>query len=138
MTEKTVYIQGTWDLFHVGHLNILRKSYEISGRLIVGINTDESVKRYKGCLPVIPYDDRVVIMGACIYGQKLIKSELILNANQMKKYGIEICVLGSDWKDKKLEGRQEVLDAGIEIRYLPYTERISTTMIKEHIRGEKD
>ena len=135
MTEKVVYVQGTWDLFHVGHLNIIRRTHGIGKNLIVGVNTDESVRKYKGHLPIIRYADRAMMVGACRYVWMVIKSDLTINAEVLKDYYVDVCVLGTDWKDKELEGVQKAMEAGIEIRYFPRTDGISSTEIKERIRG---
>ena len=135
MTKKrVVYVQGTWDLFHVGHLNILRKARKIATKLIVGVNTDESVQEYKGDYPVIPYQDRVEILKACSLVDEVVMSKMIFNVDNLKKLDVDVIVLGSDWKNRYLEGKEEAQKAGIEIIYFPYTEGISTTEIKAKIR----
>ena len=135
MTKKhVVYVQGTWDLFHIGHLNILRKARKIATKLIVGVNTDESVQEYKGDYPVIPYQDRVEILKACSLVDEVVMSKMIFNIDNLKKLDVDVIVLGSDWKSRYLEGKEEAQKAGIEIIYFPYTEGISTTEIKAKIR----
>ena len=135
MTKKrVVYVQGTWDLFHIGHLNILRKARKIATKLIVGVNTDESVQEYKGDYPVIPYQDRVEILKACSLVDEVVMSKMIFNVDNLKKLNVDVIVLGSDWKNRYLEGKEEAQKAGIEIIYFPYTEGISTTEIKAKIR----
>jgi len=135
MTKKrVVYVQGTWDLFHVGHLNILRKARKIATKLIVGVNTDESVQEYKGDYPVIPYQDRVEILKACSLVDEVVMSKMIFDVDSLKKLDVDVIVLGSDWKNRYLEGKEEAQKAGIEIIYFPYTEGISTTEIKAKIR----
>jgi len=135
MTKKrVVYVQGTWDLFHIGHLNILRRARKIATKLIVGVNTDESVQEYKGDYPVIPYQDRVEILKACSLVDEVVMSKMIFNVDNLKKLDVDVIVLGSDWKNRYLEGKEEAQKAGIEIIYFPYTEGISTTEIKAKIR----
>ena len=135
MTKKyVVYVLGTWDLFHIGHLNILRKARKIATKLIVGVNTDESVQEYKGDYPVIPYQDRVEILKACSLVDEVVMSKMIFNVDNLKKLDVDVIVLGSDWKNRYLEGKEEAQKAGIEIIYFPYTEGISTTEIKAKIR----
>ena len=135
MTKKrVVYVQGTWDLFHICHLNILRRARKIATKLIVGVNTDESVQEYKGDYPVIPYQDRVEILKACSLVDEVVMSKMIFNVGNLKKLNVDVIVLGSDWKNRYLEGKEEAQKAGIEIIYFPYTEGISTTEIKAKIR----
>jgi len=134
MIKKIVYVQGTWDLFHVGHVNILRKAHGIARKLIVGVNTDKSVKKYKGNCSIISYCDRVKVLKACRYVDKMIESDLTFNIKKLKKYKIEVLVLGDDWKGKYLAGLDEAKKMGIEIVYFPYTEGISSTEIRKRIR----
>ena len=132
--KRVVYVQGTWDLFHIGHLNILRKARRIATKLIVGVNTDKSVQEYKGDYPVIPYQERVEILKACSLVDEVVMSKMIFNIDNLKKLNVDVIVLGSDWKNRYLEGKEEAQKAGIEIIYFPYTEGISTTEIKAKIR----
>ena len=103
----------------------------------MGVNPDESVRRHKGYLPLIRYANRARMVRACKYTRRVIKGNLIINTEQLKEYGVDIYILGTDWKYEELEGREEAIKAGIEIRYFPYTEGISTTIIKARIRGEE-
>lgn len=137
MTEgKVVYIQGTWDLFHVGHLNIISRAYAISRELIVGVNTDASAEAYKGHPPIIPYIDRLRIVGALECVDRVIKSAVAIDAEMLKKHNVDVCVLGTDWKNRELKGVKEATQAGIEIMYFPYTKHINTTIIKARILGK--
>lgn len=135
MIKKIVYVQGTWDLFHTGHVNILRKAYKMAKELIVGVNTDESVKRHKGDYPIISYHDRVKILKACKYVGRIIEGDLTFSIDKLKRYKIEVLVLGSDWKGEYLAGVDEAKEIGIKVVYFPYTKGISTTKIKERIRN---
>jgi rfaE bifunctional protein nucleotidyltransferase chain/domain len=135
--DKIVYVQGTWDLFHVGHINILRKARRMARELIAGVNTDDSVKRYKGHFPVISYRDRIKTLKACRYVDRIIKSDLIFDINKLKRHKIEVLVLGSDWKGKYLAGVNEAREIGIRIIYFAYTKDTSTTKIKERIKNER-
>ena len=138
-----VYTGGTFDLFHVGHLNLLKRCHEIAGwtgQVIVSLNTDEFVYKYKGKNPVIPYQDRKAILESCKYvdlvmenyGQEDSKQSILLA--QL----IDIIAIGSDWarKDyyKQMNFDQDWLDSQrISLIYIPYTSGISSTKIKEKI-----
>ena len=138
-----VYTGGTFDLFHVGHLNLLKRCHEIAGwtgQVIVSLNTDEFVYKYKGKNPVIPYEDRKAILESCKYvdlvmenyGQEDSKQSILLA--QL----IDIIAIGSDWarKDyyKQMNFDQDWLDSQrISLIYIPYTSGISSTKIKEKI-----
>lgn len=138
-----VYTGGTFDLFHVGHLNLLKRCHEIAGwtgQVIVSLNTDEFVYKYKGKNPVIPYEDRKAILESCKYvdlvmenyGQEDSKQSILLA--QL----IDVIAIGSDWarKDyyKQMNFDQDWLDSQrISLIYIPYTSGISSTKIKQKI-----
>ena len=87
MTKKTiVYTAGVWDLFHIGHLNIIKKSKRLGDYLIVAVSTDDLVRSYKGYYPAIPYKDRYDIVSACKYVDKVVKQTKIIGINYLKKY----------------------------------------------------
>ena len=103
--------------------------------MIVGVNTDESVKNYKGSYPVISFSDRVIILAACRFVDGILESDLTFNIKVLKKYKIEVIVLGSDWKNKYLAGVNEAKKEGIKIVYFSYTKGVSSTEIKEKIKN---
>ena len=127
--KKIVYVQGTWDLFHFGHVRILRKASKLANTLIAGINTDESVKKHKGDYPVVSLRDRIIVLEACQYVDMVIESDLTIDAKKLKDFAVDILVLGSDWKDKKLPGLEDAKKF-LEVIYFPYTEGVSTTDIR--------
>jgi len=138
-----VYTGGTFDLFHVGHLNLLKRCYEIAGlngQVIVSLNTDEFIEKYKGKKPLISYEDRKAILESCRYVDSVIENY----GNEDSKESIvlaqliDIVAIGSDWarKDyyKQMNFTQDWLDEqGISLIYIPYTKGISSTSIKEKI-----
>jgi glycerol-3-phosphate cytidylyltransferase len=135
-----VYTGGTFDMFHIGHLNLLKRCHEIagiSGQVIVSLNTDEFIEQYKGKKPIIPYEDRKEILKSCRYVDNVMENyggadskESILTAQL-----IDIVATGSDWarKDyyKQMNFTQDWLDEqGISLIYIPYTRGISSTQLK--------
>jgi len=134
MTKKIVYVQGSWDLFHVGHVNLLQRARKIAKKLIVGVNIDKSIKGHKGYYPVINFRDRVKILKACKYVDKVVKSDLTFNIIQLRRLKVEVIVLGSDWKGKYVIGQIKAEEEGIKVVYFSYTKRISSTKIKEKIK----
>jgi glycerol-3-phosphate cytidylyltransferase len=138
-----VYTGGTFDLFHVGHLNLLKRCHEIAGltgQVIVSLNTDEFIEKYKGKKPVIPYEDRKAILKSCRYvhfvmenyGGEDSKESIVLA--QL----IDVVAIGSDWakKDyyKQMNFTQDWLDEqGISLIYIPYTRGVSSTSIKQKL-----
>jgi glycerol-3-phosphate cytidylyltransferase len=139
---NVVYTGGTFDLFHSGHVNLLKKCRDIAGptgRVIVSLNTDRFIEEYKGKGPVCDQNERAMVLTACSY-----VDEVILNVGGYdSKPAIEIAnpnfiVIGSDWatKDyyKQMGFDQGYLDAqGISLVYVPYTQSISTTEIKNRL-----
>lgn len=132
-----VYTGGVWDMFHVGHLNIFKKSKVLGNFLIVGVNTDEFVQEYKNKIPVISYKDRVKIVKACKYVDKVVKQTVLNDIRTLKKYNVNIVTIGDDWKGKYDEGLEWMKKHG-KVVYIPYTKRISSTLLKEKIKKNKE
>lgn len=137
-----VYTGGTFDLFHSGHCNFLKKCKEISGyngKVIVSLNTDEFILSYKKSLPICSFDERKQVLLSCRYVDDVIKNI----GNEDSKISIllvkpNIIVVGSDWAQKdyysQMNFTQKWLDENnIAIAYVPYTKEISTTKIKQKI-----
>lgn len=131
-----VYVPGTWDLFHIGHLRLLKKASRIAHNLIVGIDTDKAVKRDKGEFPIIPYKERVELLKACQYVSRVTwNNHTIPSIGRLRRLGAEAVVLADCWKRKYLAGKEEAKKGGIEIIYFPYTKSTNTTKIKKKIRA---
>ena len=141
MSNRKVYTGGTFDLFHRGHVNFLRQCKEIGDYVIVSLNTDEFIYRYKGEYPVISYEDRKEVLLSCKYVDKVIPNSegedskpAILDVNP------KFIVIGSDWakKDyyKQMNFTQEWLDENdYMLIYIPYTNNVSTTLIKKKLKS---
>lgn len=135
--EIIVYTSGTWDLFHIGHLNILKKSKELGDKLIVGVSTDELVASYKHYYPIISFKDRCEIVRSIRYVDEVVKQTKLSDPNQLKDLKVDIVTIGDDWKDKYLEGLEWAKkQKDVKVVYLPYTKRLSTTLVKEKIQNE--
>lgn len=128
-----VYTSGTFDLFHVGHLNILEKSKRLGDILIVGVSTDELVESYKKRRPIITLKDRMRIIQNCKCVDKVIVQRKLTDINDLMKYNVDIITIGDDWKKKYLEGLEWAKQHGKEVVYFPYTDSVSTTEIKKAI-----
>jgi len=134
MTEKNVYVAGTWDLFHPGHVNILRESKKL-GRVIVAVSTDELIEHVKGERPTMCLDERIEVLNACKYVDCVVIQEKILDIKQLKEMKVDIIVVGTDWVNKKNDGIDWLKENDGCIVYLPYTKGVSTTEIRERIRN---
>ncbi len=129
---ETVYTSGSWDMLHVGHLNIIRRSRALGERLVVGVSTDELVEAYKGTKPIIPYEERVAIMRALANVDKVVKQSILMDIRILKRNKIDLVTIGDDWKNKHLDGLEWMEEHG-KVVYLPYTPGVSTTSIKRKI-----
>lgn len=131
------YVAGAFDMFHVGHLNILRRAKEQCNYLIVGVITDEQIRRNKGTNPVIGFEDRKAIVGACKYVDKVVEIPASdpSTENAWRTYHFDAQFSGSDyendphWLSKKTFLRQH----GSDLVFFPYTESVSTTKLKEEL-----
>jgi len=137
-----VYTGGTFDLFHSGHVNLLKRCKEIAGNngiVVVSLNTDEFIYKYKGKFPVCSQEERKSVLESCMYVDKV-----VLNVGGSdSKISIELAmpdyiVIGSDWakKDyyKQMNFDQDWLDErSIGLCYVPYTKTISSTEIKKRL-----
>lgn len=129
-----VFTSGSFDLFHIGHLNILEKSAALGDELIVGVSTDELIEHYKGMKPIIPYEERARIVASIRCVTKVVKQTKLTEIAQLQREGIDIVTIGDDWKDKYLEGLEWMKQQpGKEVVYFPYTPGVSTTQIKTTI-----
>ena len=133
---KIGYTTGTFDLFHVGHLNLLEKAKENCEILIVGVSTDELVKDYKGELPVIPFEDRIRIVGALKCVDKVIAQKTLNKLDVLPDIQYDVLFHGDDWKNTKMynEIEEKLREQKVSCIYFPYTKSVSTKSIKERIQ----
>ena len=133
------YTTGVFDMFHIGHLNILQRAKEQCDYLIVGVSTDELVKREKHKLPVIPYEDRCAIVRAIRYVDQVVPQVDKNKFEAWEKHRFNKMFVGSDWKGSaQWNGFEEQFaPVGVEIVYLAHTDGISSTMLRDVVFGEK-
>jgi glycerol-3-phosphate cytidylyltransferase len=121
-------------MFHFGHLNVIKRSKALGDYLIVGVSTDELVASYKQRSPIIGYEQRAEIIRHLDCVDQVVTQRELFDVELMKQHGVNVMTIGSDWKDKYQNGLERVKDdPGIELVFLPYTQAISTTEIKEAI-----
>jgi len=96
---KIGYTTGVFDLFHIGHLNILRRAKEQCEYLIVGVSTDELVMSYKNKTPVIPFEERKQIVEAIRYVDKVVAQETLDKVEAFSRLRYDVLFQGSDWKE---------------------------------------
>ena len=129
-----VFTSGSFDLFHIGHLNILERSAELGDELIVGVSTDELIQHYKGMPPIIPFEQRFRIISSLKCVTKAVKQVKLTEVAQLQREDIDIVTIGDDWENKYLEGLEWMKkQPGKKVVYFPYTPGVSTTSIKKRI-----
>ena len=130
------YTTGVFDMFHIGHLNILKRAKEQCDYLIVGVSTNELVMKEKGKTPVIPYEERVEIVKAIKYVDKVVPQDNKKKYSAWEKYHFNKMFVGSDWKGTKVwnEFERQFAPIGVEIVYLDHTDGISSTLLTELIK----
>lgn len=131
---KIGYTTGVFDMFHIGHLNILRRAKELCEHLIVGVSTDEVVNEYKHHLPVIPFEHRKAIVEACRYVDEVVPQVSMDKFAAWTELKFDVMFHGSEWKGTELynDYERKFGEVGVEVIYLPHTEGISSTMLREH------
>ena len=129
------YTTGVFDMFHVGHLNILKRAKEQCDFLIVGVSTDEVVESYKNKSPIIPFQDRCAIVEAIKYVDKVVPQASMDKMEAYKKYHFNALFHGSDWKNSDMYNKiaAEMASVGVDVVFLPHTEGVSSTIIREKI-----
>lgn len=132
---KIGYTTGVFDMFHIGHLNILRGAKEQCEHLIVGVSTDENVQRYKHKTPVIPYEQRKAIVEAIRYVDEVVPQENMDKFEAWQRLHFDALFHGSDWKGSTMynEVEQKLASVGCEIVYLPHTDGISSTILTDKV-----
>ena len=135
--KKVVYVGTVCDMFHAGHVNILKNSKALGDYLIVGITTDEDALKYKRT-PILTFDERKSVVEACKYVDEVIEDTLDMTKEFIEKNGIDIVVHGSDMNEETLKTFYKVpMEMGI-MRVLPYTPGISTSNIIQRIISRAD
>ncbi len=132
---KVGYTTGVFDLFHVGHLNILRRAKEMCDYLIVGVSTDDLVKSYKEHAPVIPYEERAAIVSAIRYVDRVVPQTSLNKVEAYHALRFDALFHGNDWQNSPLynEVSAQMKTLGVEMVFLPHTEGVSSTDIREKV-----
>ena len=132
------YTQGVYDMFHIGHLNLLRNAKKKCDYLIVGINSDELVKKYKNKTPIINENDRAEI----VRNIKFVDECLIVNTLDKieinKIINFDVIFIGSDWKGNTRwnNTEEELKEYGVDLIYLPHTDGISSTILRDKLKNK--
>lgn len=138
MSEKKYkigYTTGVFDMFHIGHLNILRRAKEQCDHLIVGVTSDELCISRKGKAPIICEADRVAIVSAIRYVDEVVFQADMDKAAAVKRYGVDAVFVGSDWKGTAAWDayEKEFNSLGCDVVYLDHTDGISSSVLRERL-----
>ena len=130
---KIGYTTGVFDMFHIGHLNILKRAKEQCEYLIVGVTTDELCMSRKNKKPIINQTDRMEIVGAIKYVDKVVPQTSMNKMDAYKELKFDVLFHGSDWQGSDMYNKitEEFAELGVDVVFLPYTNGISTTLIRE-------
>lgn len=134
------YTTGVFDMFHVGHLNILKRAKAQCEHLIVGVSTDELVKGYKGKTPIIPFEERFAIVGAIKYVDEVVPQTSMDKFKAWEQLKFNVLFHGSDWKDSDMYNAivKQFSTIGVEVVFLPHTAGVSSTLLADVLRKIHD
>lgn len=132
---KIGYTTGVFDMFHIGHLNILKRAKEQCEYLIVGVTTDELCRMRKNKTPIIKFEDRCAVVEAIKYVDQVTSQDNMDKLLAVKQFGCDVVFVGSDWKGTEawIEYEKQFATLGCHVVYLPHTDGISSTILREKI-----
>lgn len=132
---KIGYTTGVYDMFHIGHLNILKRAKEQCETLIVGVTTDELCYKRKRKYPIINEQERMAIVGAIRYVDKVVPQADMEKIRSVKNLGADVVFVGSDWKGTDVWKQYETdfAEVGCTVVYLDHTDGISSSILREKL-----
>lgn len=132
---KIGYTTGVFDLFHIGHLNILRRARERCEHLIVGVSTDELVLDYKKKKPIIPYEERIEIVRAIRYVDEVVAQTDMDKFAAWQRLRFDAVFHGDDWKNSAMYDKYiaQFSQVGVDVVFLPHTKGTSSTEISKRL-----
>ena len=130
---KIGYTTGVFDLFHIGHLNILRNAKEQCDYLIVGVSTDEVVQSYKHKSPVIPFEQRIAIVESIKYVDRVVAQTTMNKMEAWQTLKFDVLFHGNDWQNSDMYNKiiKEFSEVGVDVVFLPHTPGVSSTDIAQ-------
>ncbi len=133
MNKIIGYTAGVFDLFHIGHLNLIKKAKENCDFLIVGVNSDNLVKKYKNKSPIIPESERLEIINSLKFVDKVVLINTRDKLDAYNKYKFNRIFVGDDWKGHPsyLEAEKKLQPYHVEFMFFPYTKNTSSTLIRK-------
>ena len=136
---KVGYTAGVFDLFHIGHLNLLRNAKDSCDKLIVGVTVD-SLVRYKFKNSVIPFEERIKIVESVKYVDKVVPQDSMDKIEMLNKMKFDVIFVGDDWKstEKWDKYEREFKQLGVDTVYFPYTKTTSSSLINNALIKLRD
>jgi len=136
--KRIGYAPGVYDMFHVGHLNILRNSRLACDYLIAGVVSDDLSRRAKGKSPVIPLAERLEIVRSIRYVDEAVAEDVPTKIEMWQRLQFDVIIKGDDWRgtDKGNRLEREMAELGVEVFYLPYTVHTSSSMLRQALNLE--
>ena len=136
---KIGYTTGVFDMFHIGHLNILKQAKEQCDYLIVGVSTDEVVKSYKHKNPIIPFEERMAIVEAIKYVDRVVSQTSMDKMKAWEDLHFDVMFHGSDWQNSEMYNSiiEEFGKIGVDVVFLKHTEGVSSTMLARKLQEER-
>lgn len=133
------YATGVFDLFHIGHLNLLKNAKGMCDRLVVGVTTDELVS-YKNKQAVIPFEERLEIVRSSKYVDAAIGQSSMDKMDAWRRIKFDVMFVGDDWynTEKWEDFERQFSEVGVKIVYFPYTKGTSSTLINEVLQNLRD
>jgi glycerol-3-phosphate cytidylyltransferase len=137
---KIGYTQGVFDMFHIGHLNLLKNAKSLCDYLIVGVNSDRLVKEYKNKNTIIPENDRASIVEAISVVDKVILTDTLDKEKVFNDIKFDVIFVGNDWEHNPrwIKTKDDMRKHGVDVVFLPYTEGISSTKLREELKKNED
>lgn len=138
--KKIGYTTGVFDMFHVGHLHLLKKASNRCDHLIVGVSTDELVEEYKHKKPIIPFAHRMEIVSSLKMVDEVVVQSHRDKVKQYHDVGFDVMFVGDDWKgDPLFEAVEKELEKhGSTVEYFEYTKNVSSTKFTKILQGIYD
>jgi glycerol-3-phosphate cytidylyltransferase len=132
------FTAGVFDMFHVGHLNLIENARKRCDYLIVGVNSDELVASYKDKKAVVPFEERFRIVKAIRYVDEAVRVDTLDKETLWREKPFDLLFIGDDWKGNPRwqKTERDMLALGVRTLYLPYTVGTTSTILRDKISNE--
>lgn len=132
------YTTGVFDMFHIGHLNILKRAKEQCDYLIVGVSTDDTAQSYKHQKPIIPFEERIAIVEAIKYVDRVVPQTSMDKISAYKELKFDVLFHGSDWQGSSMYDQivKDFSKLGVAVVFLPHTDGISSSILRDRLNEE--